>query len=929
MSDCLNLFANVKGWIRLPISKEKSKTLLIVAVLGLMLLAALGGGVWYFLPCYIEYRLIPQLARQYGLNPAQVQVQRIGLNGSRLGPIRLDAAGRPLLAVRAIDIDYSPFTLMRGCIDKITIIGFEAQLAYTSEGIRLSGLPRRTVSISGEMEKTEPRPLEKLLPVELNAVVIQQARSTVHWNNHTILVPFELSLNTSGLKNGVLTGSGRLTPWDSVVHIRIALQSGQAEIIFDKSHLKMDRFTDLLDDRVPFTLAGHVDLNGRTTLRVHPMEITGLSISTRLSAFKLSSPDLQVENMPVPGHSTSSTLVELNMDEKKHIQWQCAPFQLTSPAKIQVAALTGNLDPTADGWQFKARARTDIPAQPIGLGRKPVIRLEKNITLTEDIHGRYSPDGGIEFEVSAAADSLKRPDDILLKLGAGKVHSQTPQIELTATYKNKIFNTWFNVTTRDTRVDLPDGRLDCPQWSLEGDAAISSAVSIQAQARLSDTALAFASTLVKMPEAVLRVQARKNRSNPFSFEGDLHMAGVRIDDPRHRIKVRDLSGHIPLAWPQPPKGPPGKITAPSIQWQSHQLGGLEGTLSQRSTGLLAEIQHRSKLFPGMIVFFTMKTDRTGTALTFQVPAYQPKDDLDLGLLSSSTAGFMANGRVQAKGGLFFKGTSIRSHARVQMDNGRLQQKGLDLDFSGIFLDLHLNDLTALSSPPGQRFHIDNLHYGRLNAARFNVDFQIDAGPSVFIQKAGLDWCQGTIHTPPFRITPGVETFDMILACDALNLAMMLEQLKVAEASGQGTVSGRIPLRWTKGRLQFRDGFLSSLPGESGAIRISGTDYLLAGLPPDAPQRTQLEIAIEALKDYTFKWARLHLNSQQDDLLVQLQVDGKPNRLLPFVFDTQLGRLKRIPGQGQADFKGIRIDLNFKSPMNEILQYKELLTPKLR
>jgi hypothetical protein len=34
---------------------------------------------------------------------------------------------------------------------------------------------------------------------------------------------------------------------------------------------------------------------------------------------------------------------------------------------------------------------------------------------------------------------------------------------------------------------------------------------------------------------------------------------------------------------------------------------------------------------------------------------------------------------------------------------------------------------------------------------------------------------------------------------------------------------------------------------------------------------------------------------------------------------------RIQGQGQAEFKGIDIDLNFQIPLNQILHLKEMFT----
>jgi hypothetical protein len=158
---------------------------------------------------------------------------------------------------------------------------------------------------------------------------------------------------------------------------------------------------------------------------------------------------------------------------------------------------------------------------------------------------------------------------------------------------------------------------------------------------------------------------------------------------------------------------------------------------------------------------------------------------------------------------------------------------------------------------------------------------------------------------------------------------VLEQLGGAEASGDGAVNGRIPVRWQNGRLRFDDGFLYSTPSQAGTIKLRGMDLPLEGLAPGSPQRTQLDIATEALKDYSYEWAKLNLTSQNGDLLLRLELDGRPNRLLPFAYDPQTGSFQRYAGEGQAEFKGIRIDLNFRTPLDRILDYKTLWTPRGR
>ncbi len=65
-------------------------------------------------------------------------------------------------------------------------------------------------------------------------------------------------------------------------------------------------------------------------------------------------------------------------------------------------------------------------------------------------------------------------------------------------------------------------------------------------------------------------------------------------------------------------------------------------------------------------------------------------------------------------------------------------------------------------------------------------------------------------------------------------------------------------------------------------------------------------------------------SKKDILLLKLQLDGKPNRLLPFAYNQESGQFTRINGEGQAEFKGIGVDLNFNIPLNQIIHYKGLL-----
>ncbi|WP_460483657.1 hypothetical protein, partial [Escherichia coli] len=88
------------------------------------------------------------------------------------------------------------------------------------------------------------------------------------------------------------------------------------------------------------------------------------------------------------------------------------------------------------------------------------------------------------------------------------------------------------------------------------------------------------------------------------------------------------------------------------------------------------------------------------------------------------------------------------------------------------------------------------------------------------------------------------------------------------------------------------------------IRLTGTEILTAGIPPDTPQFTQMELAREALKDYDYSWAKLNLTSEGENLLLKMQMDGKPAKTLPFVYSKDVGGFMRVDVESEGSrFQG--------------------------
>ena len=107
--------------------------------------------------------------------------------------------------------------------------------------------------------------------------------------------------------------------------------------------------------------------------------------------------------------------------------------------------------------------------------------------------------------------------------------------------------------------------------------------------------------------------------------------------------------------------------------------------------------------------------------------------------------------------------------------------------------------------------------------------------------------------------------------------------------------------------------------------MKGTEILTAGIPPGTPQYIQMELAREALKDYDYSWAKLNLTTEGEEFLLRLQFDGKPAKLLPFVYKKEIGGFVKVEAGGPGSrFQGIRLDVNFRLPLNKLMQYKDIV-----
>lgn len=903
---------------------KSTKWLLWTGSITLLVLAAIAATTAFILPAYVESRLIPRLAKGFGLTPEDASVRRIGWWGADMGPIRFNAGDTPAVTISAIQIDYSPWSLLQGRIKGITLGGLGLDLALTDDGISISmaGMRPPPKSATGR-SGPQAMDVQTLLPVKLGRFSILQSQLHVHWNHRRFAIPFEIHLQTHQLADGILKGQTHLSVLGNPIILTADLEqpANRAELTIESQGFVLESLYQLGLIPKEINIAGTTDLEGLVRLELNPLSVTGLSLSGVFQDTRLTMPDGSLHNLAGENGELQPIELAVTGDDLSKLQWRCAPFHIRSPVNVAVGTLQGQWSQKEKGWSLEAAITSLAPIQKMFGSADLKNDVAMNWLVT--VH-QTDADHPIQFDLRG-----KGKGPWAASMGEHSISGNMPSIKMTGRVQKGALSADGGLVTRDIRVRLPDGKMEAAAFELSAHLAANPletglTATVEALGELSKVKATSGSTAMNIPQISLNVAAHTKPDQPWCLDARLKLANAGIQDRPNSVKASNLSIDLPLRWPDAAGAQKGRLSIDAVQWQKHQVGGLKGTLQQHRQGLKLALRHRSKLFPGMNVYIKGAIDASGGLIELEMPPFEPDAEIDLDRFDPSAAGMKAGGRLAASGTLIIGKAGAKGKALIKLNQGRLRQESKNLSLKGMDITLQIDDVIRMKSAPKQKLRVGQLAFGNLEAQNLDVDFQLEEEQTLFIEKAGIEWSKGKIHTSAIRIVPGKEDYDVTLFCDRLNLAMVLEQLGAARADGEGTVNGRIPILWRNGRLSFDNGFLYSTPGQTGAIQLSGTQALLAGLPPGTPQHTQLDIATEALKDYTYKWAKLNVRSENDMLLLKLQFDGKPNRLLPFAYDQSLGQFKRVSGAGQADFKGISIDLNLRSPLNDIINYKSLL-----
>ncbi len=342
-----------------------------------------------------------------------------------------------------------------------------------------------------------------------------------------------------------------------------------------------------------------------------------------------------------------------------------------------------------------------------------------------------------------------------------------------------------------------------------------------------------------------------------------------------------ISATMPFVWQYPDgfsKSGKGQITSASIKWhnlESQELAGntawgdrrLDVIASGRVPAWHNEVQVQLTLDWNDGLVFELKL-MTNNAEVKEIDSWYKE------LTSLENLQLQGNFNLQLN--LIFDNNLWQSSCTfeaLEVDLAILEQ---NVSCKGISGKLILADLYKMRSAPHQELQFDVLQLPGTELHDGRIHYRMEGASNYFIEKAEAGWCKGHLRLYAAVLEFPDTVVDFTLHADRLSIACIVSLIKGVKGTGSGSLYGKVPLGWKNNQFSYGNGYLYTLPGETGILKLEELGVLGEQLSRTLGKGTQLEMVKNALRNFRFDLFRLDFNppEQEEQPRLRLQLRGE-------------------------------------------------------
>ena len=916
------------------------KRRIIYPVVFFLLLILAGGGllylITYLLPDLLESQIISILKKDAGISEFTLNFRELDLKGADIGPLRLGSTTDPALVIHSIQLNYSPLGVYQKKINKITASGVELYCDYENGQLGFGNLDfNQLLKRLQSLQSNDAARTDVSVPYFPERIEIRNGTLIGKVNDTAARIPFEIDVAHDEAISTVLKTSIRMYPRGQLVEafVHIDLERRQASIQVAADNLNLLRFADIIEHVEGLKVSGLARVDAKIDLQLAPFTVLATAARLQGKPIKIGYKNLQYSSSANHSNRPNPLIVDIAGTGLEKWNIKLSDVGPVAPLAAAVSGIEGTVQRSANGYAIFGSVNLSLGTTATTLRSVPLI-FDRPLELPLMFSGGYTKTGNWHFEISSRKQQQSGSKSMSLRYGQTRIATKIPEVHLSGNATTDNIKSAYTLNLPDVRItsDLVD--LFLPHFVLKGKTDFSrdgseNQLSIL-DVNLSGTALKMNASEIKLNTMTASATLQMKQRGLPAITGVVRFANTDLDSANGNLRIRQAQGTIPLKFPAGNTNKKGTFTIAAMGYQKLEVGAIEAQIQQTASGVSFGGKLKNQLIPQLAAKFSGNVNFTGvkspeTRVDFELSYPESGPAIDLDRLLPAAAGFTFEGKFSEKGQLVIAKEGMTAAAESTLSKGKIQNRENKIMIEDLAMSLFIPDLLGMRSAPGQKLRFGHASIGGLNIENGEIVFQIESAHSLLIEKSRFNWCDGKVDAPAIRLRPGVEDYSLILYCDRLNLAKVLEQFGAASVEAKGQLNGQIPLRYTNGQISFQDGFLFTTPGEPGKIRMTDTEMLTAGIPPDTPQYVQMELARKALEDYDYSWAKLNLTTEGEDLLLKMQLDGKPGKPLPFVYRKDIGGFAKVEADVKGStFQGIRLDVNFRLPLNKIMQYKGLI-----
>lgn len=281
--------------------------------------------------------------------------------------------------------------------------------------------------------------------------------------------------------------------------------------------------------------------------------------------------------------------------------------------------------------------------------------------------------------------------------------------------------------------------------------------------------------------------------------------------------------------------------------------------------------------------------RFGLALQARVPMSDPRqteikvslplteltaEDALTALIRRVDSGVDVTGRFSAEAQVRFLGSQPLAVGKLRFSDGRVRRGGLEV--SGLAADVPFESGVTFRTIERPTISFVSAKVGNVRLDDGRVAFQVTP-QEVFIDRMEVGWCKGRLNAYSVHLDAKNPRADVIVYADRIDLGEALMMVKPFKGVMEGVLYGRFPVGIDNKHVKLSTGFLYSLPGQGGKLRLEddkamGTLLKQAGITGDVQQPLS-----KALSDMDFSAIRMELEPKPDgEAVLRIKLDGKSN-----------------------------------------------------